>query len=108
MFEQILIAVGSGLGGILATMIGFWLLHLRNLMTREETNKLIEDAKQQVKQDSLYMQERMFLMESISQLQKQHVETKIVLDKIAEVIGELKIALTRFSTELNNLMKRQL
>lgn len=85
--------------GIIVTLVGFWVGVGRKIITREEITKMIQS-------DSPYCQDRQFIMERLATNKETQVALSITLQKVIEVMNELKVQIATLGKTLEALEER--
>lgn len=85
--------------GIIVTLVGFWVTIGRNMATKKEVCELIESR-------SPYVQDRQFIMERLSVNKETQAALSITLQKVIEVMSELKIQIATLGKTLEALEER--
>lgn len=87
---------------IIIALIGFWTTFIKNLVTRNEVEKMIEKNASQ----SAYVKDRQLIMERLnSNKEMQNILSK-TLEKNTEVMNELKIQIATLGKTLENIETR--
>jgi hypothetical protein len=84
---------------VLITLIGFWVGIGRKILTRDEISKMIAN-------DSAYTKEREFIMERLASNKEAYNALSVTLQKVIEVMNELKIQIATLAKTLDNLEKQ--
>lgn len=85
--------------GIIITMIGFWITIGKNMVTRNQVIEII-------KNESPYTQDRQFIMERLSVNKETQTALSVTLQKVIEVMSELKIQIATLGKTLEALEDR--
>ena len=85
--------------GIIITMIGFWFTLGKNMATKNEVCEMIETK-------SPYVKDRQFIMERLSVNKETQAALSITLQKVIEVMSELKIQIATLGKTLEALEER--
>jgi hypothetical protein len=85
--------------GVLVTLIGFWAGIGRKIVSKEEITKMIEN-------NSPYCQDRQFIMERLATNKETQVALSVTLQKVIEVMNELKIQIATLGKTLEALEER--
>lgn len=85
--------------GIIVTMIGFWVVIGKNMVTRSEVLAMIETQ-------SPYVHDRQFIMERLNTNKETQAAFSNALQRNTEVMNELKIQIAMLSTTLQTLEHR--
>lgn len=85
--------------GIIITMVGFWVAIGRNMATKSEVCEMIESK-------SPYVQDRQFIMERLSANKETQAALSVTLQKVIEVMSELKIQIATLGKTLEALEDR--
>lgn len=85
--------------GIIVTLVGFWVTIGRNMATKTEVCDLIESK-------SPYVQDRQFIMERLSVNKETQAALSVTLQKVIEVMSELKIQIATLGKTLEALEER--
>lgn len=85
--------------GIIITMVGFWVMIGKNMVTRSEVLSMIETS-------SPYNQDRQFIMERLAANKETQAALANALQKNTEVMNELKIQIAMLSKTLEALEER--
>jgi hypothetical protein len=92
-------AVATASLGILVTLIGFWAGIGRKIITKEEVNHMIQHS-------SPYCRDREFIMERLASNKETQAALSITLQKVIEVMNELKIQIATLGKTLEALEER--
>lgn len=84
---------------ILITLVGFWVGIGRKILTRDEISKMISN-------DSLYTKDREFIMERLASNKEAYTALSVTLQKVIEVMHDLKIQIATLAKTLDNLEER--
>lgn len=84
---------------IVVTLVGFWVSIGRKIMSREEISKMIQT-------DSPYTQDRQFIMERLATNKETQLALSITLQKVIEVMNELKVQIATLGKTLEALEER--
>ena len=88
---------------IIIALIGFWTTFIKNLVSRKEVEKMIDDC---CASSSQYNQDRQFIMERLNTHKE---DTNILfraLEKNTEVMTELKVQMATLGNTLQSLENR--
>ena len=85
--------------GILVSSIGFWISLGKKIISREEINRMIQN-------DSPYNQDRQFIMERLATNKETQIALSITLQKVIEVMNELKVQIATLGKTLEALEER--
>jgi hypothetical protein len=85
--------------GIIITLLGFWVGIGRKIVSRNEIADMI-------KNESVYNQDRQFIMERLSTHKEDHKTITLMLDRNTAVMHELKIQIATLGKTLEALEKR--
>ena len=85
--------------GIIITLIGFWVGVGKKIVGREEICKMIQN-------ESPYMQDRQFIMERLATNKETQAALSITLQKVIEVMNELKVQIATLGKTLEALEER--
>lgn len=85
--------------GIIVTMVGFWVMIGKNMVTRAEVLNMIETS-------SPYNQDRQFIMERLAANKETQAALANALQKNTEVMNELKVQIAMLSKTLEALEER--
>jgi len=85
--------------GIIVTLLGFWVGIGRKIVSREEIAEMI-------KTESIYNQDRQFIMERLSTHKEDQKNMTIMLQRNTEVMHELKIQIATLGKTLEALEER--
>lgn len=85
--------------GVIVTLIGFWVGIGRKIVNREEIAEM-------VKNESLYVQDRQFIMERLAANKENHTILTNMLQRNTEVMNELKIQIATLGKTLEALEDR--
>lgn len=92
-FWQSLASVGLG---IIVTLVSFWVGIGRKIVSREEIMEI-------VKHDSLYLQDKQFIMERLSSNKETQAAFANALQRNSDVMNDLKIQLATLGKTLEAL-----
>lgn len=84
---------------IIVTLLGFWVSIGRKIVTKEEISKMIQS-------DSPYAQDRQFIMERLSTNKETQIALSVTLEKVIEVMNELKVQIATLGKTLEALEER--
>ena len=84
---------------IVVTLVGFWVSIGRKIIHREEICKMIQT-------DSPYAQDRQFIMERLATNKETQLALSITLQKVIEVMNELKVQIATLGKTLEALEDR--
>jgi hypothetical protein len=102
MNEQILHfwqALATASIGIIVTLISFWVGLGRKIVTKEEITKMIQN-------ETPYCKDREFIMERLATNKETQMALSITLQKVIEVMNELKIQIATLGKTLEALEER--
>lgn len=85
--------------GIIITLIGFWVGLGRKIVSKEEITKMIQH-------ETPYCSDRQFIMERLSANKETQDALAITLQKVIEVMYELKIQIATLGKTLEALEER--
>jgi len=85
--------------GIIVTLIGFWVGVGRKIVSREQIIEMI-------KTESVYNQDRQFIMERLSMNKENHTIVTNMLQRNTEVMHELKVQIATLGKTLEALEER--
>lgn len=85
--------------GIIVTMVGFWVMIGKNMVTRAEVLTMIETS-------SPYNEDRQFIMERLAANKESQAALAHALQKNTEVMNELRIQIAMLSKTLEALEER--
>lgn len=85
--------------GILVTLIGFWAGIGRRIVSKEEISRMIQN-------EAPYSQDRQFIMERLAQNKETQVALSVTLQKVIEVMNELKVQIATLGKTLEALEER--
>lgn len=85
--------------GIIITMLGFWLTIGKNTITKTDVYHIIENH-------SPYIKDRQFIMERLSINKETQNALSLTLQKVIEVMSELKIQIATLGKTLEALEDR--
>jgi hypothetical protein len=85
--------------GIIVTLIGFWVSIGKKIVTKEEITKMIQN-------ETPYCKDREFIMERLATNKETQVALSITLQKVIEVMHELKIQIATLGKTLEALEER--
>ncbi len=85
--------------GIIVTLLGFWAGVGRKIVTKDEISEMI-------KIESVYNQDRQFIMERLSSHKENHTVLTNMLQKNTEVMHELKVQIATLGKTLEALEER--
>lgn len=85
--------------GVLITLIGFWVGIGRKIITKDEISKMIVN-------ESPYFKDREFIMERLAANKETQAALSITLQKVIEVMNELKIQIATLGKTLEALEER--
>lgn len=92
-------AVATASIGIIVTLLGFWATIARKIVSRDEISDMI-------KNDSIYNQDRQFIMERLSTHKEDQKTITLMLQRNTEVMHELKIQIATLGKTLEALEER--
>ena len=87
---------------ILIALVGFWTTFIKNLVTRNDVEKMIEESSDR----SRYNQDRQFIMERLNSSKETQIALSKALAKNTEVMTELKIHIATLGKTLENIESR--
>lgn len=85
--------------GVIVTLIGFWVGIGRKIVAREQIVEII-------KTESVYNQERQFIMERLAANKENHAILTNMLQRNTEVMHELKVQIATLGKTLEALEER--
>jgi hypothetical protein len=85
--------------GIIVTLVGFWVGVGKKIVTREQIAEMI-------KTESVYNQDRQFIMERLSTHKEDQKTISLMLQRNTEVMHELKIQIATLGKTLEALEDR--
>lgn len=85
--------------GIIITLVGFWVGVGRKIITKDEISKMIES-------ESPYNIDRQFIMERLASNKETQAALSITLQKVIEVMNELKVQIATLGKTLEALEER--
>ena len=85
--------------GIIVTLLGFWAGVGKKIVTKDEISEMI-------KIESVYNQDRQFIMERLSSNKENHTVLTNMLQKNTEVMHELKVQIATLGKTLEALEER--
>jgi hypothetical protein len=85
--------------GIIVTLVGFWVGVGKKIVTREQIAEMI-------KTESVYNQDRQFIMERLSTHKEDQKAISLMLQRNTEVMNELKIQIATLGKTLEALEDR--
>ena len=85
--------------GIIITLIGFWVSIGRNIVTKQEIIEMIETQ-------SPYLHDKQYIMERLASNKETQAALSITLQKVIEVMSELKIQIATLGKTLEALEDR--
>lgn len=92
-------SVASASIGIIVTLVGFWVGIGRKILTKEEISDMIQH-------ESPYGKDREFIMERLATNKETQTALSITLQKVIEVMNELKIQIATLGKTLEALEER--
>ena len=95
-FWQALASIGLG---IIVTLIGFWVGVGKKIVPRQ-------DIAEMIKTESIYNQDRQFIMERLSTHKEDHKQMTFMLQRNTEVMHELKVQIATLGKTLEALEDR--
>jgi Ca2+-binding EF-hand superfamily protein len=98
-FNNIWTIIASTSVGIVITMLGFWLTFIKNIPTRSEVSDLIQNH-------SPYVHDRQFIMERLSINKETQMTLSVALQKVIDVMSDLKIQIATLGKTLETLEER--
>lgn len=84
---------------IIVTLLGFWVSIGKKIVSREEISKMIQN-------DSPYAHDRQFIMERLATNKETQTALSITLQKVIEVMNELKVQIATLGKTLEALEER--
>lgn len=102
MNEQILHfwqALATASIGIIVTLVSFWVGLGRKIVSKEEITKMIQN-------ETPYCKDREFIMERLATNKETQAALSITLQKVIEVMNELKIQIATLGKTLEALEER--
>lgn len=85
--------------GIIVTLIGFWVGVGRKVITKEEISRMIQN-------ETPYCKDREFIMERLATNKETQAALSITLQKVIEVMNELKVQIATLGKTLEALEER--
>lgn len=85
--------------GIIITLVGFWVGVGRKIVGRDEITKMIES-------ESPYNHDKQFIMERLASNKETQAALSITLQKVIEVMNELKVQIATLGKTLEALEER--
>lgn len=85
--------------GIVVTLLGFWATIAKKIVSKDEICEMI-------KKDSIYVQDRQFIMERLSSQKENYKILTDMLQRNTDVMNELKIQIATLGTTLEALEER--
>ncbi len=85
--------------GIIVTLVGFWVGVGRKIVSRDEISKMIQS-------DSPYCQDRQYIMERLATNKETQTALSVTLQKVIEVMNELKVQIATLGKTLEALEER--
>jgi hypothetical protein len=85
--------------GILVTLIAFWAGISKKIVSKEEISKMIQN-------ETPYCKDREFIMERLSVNKETQAALSITLQKVIEVMNELKVQIATLGKTLEALEER--
>jgi hypothetical protein len=85
--------------GIIVTLLGFWASVGKKIVSREEIADMI-------KTESIYNQDRQFIMERLNTHKEDHKAMTVMLQRNTEVMHELKVQIATLGKTLETLEER--
>lgn len=85
--------------GIIVTLLGFWVGVGRKIITKEEISRMIQN-------ETPYCKDREFIMERLATNKETQVALSITLQKVIEVMNELKVQIATLGKTLEALEER--
>lgn len=85
--------------GIVITLVGFWVGIGRKIITKEEISRMIQN-------ETPYGKDREFIMERLATNKETQVALSITLQKVIEVMNELKVQIATLGKTLEALEER--
>jgi len=92
-------SVASASIGIIVTLVGFWVGVGRKILTKEEISNMVQH-------ESPYCKDREFIMERLAINKETQTALSITLQKVIEVMNELKIQIATLGKTLEALEER--
>jgi predicted peroxiredoxin len=102
MNEQILHfwqALATASIGIIVTLVSFWVGLGRKIVSKEEITKMIQN-------ETPYCKDREFIMERLATNKETQMALSITLQKVIEVMNELKVQIATLGKTLEALEER--
>ena len=91
--------LATGSIGVIVSMIGFWFALGRHIITRNDVCDMIENK-------SPYVKDREFIMERLSVNKETQAALSITLQKVIEVMNELKVQIATLGKTLEVIEER--
>jgi hypothetical protein len=91
--------IATTLVGILVTVISFWVALSKKMIHKDEISKMIEI-------ESPYCKDREFIMERLAINKETQTALSVTLQKVIEVMNELKIQIATLDKTLEALEER--
>lgn len=85
--------------GVMITLIAFWAGISKKIISKEEVSQMIQ-------QESPYFKDREFIMERLAANKETQAALSITLQKVIEVMNELKIQIATLGKTLEALEER--
>lgn len=85
--------------GIVVTLMGFWVGVGRKIITKEEISRMIQN-------ETPYCKDREFIMERLATNKETQAALSITLQKVIEVMNELKVQIATLGKTLEALEER--
>ena len=85
--------------GVIVTLVGFWVGVGRKIITKEEIVRMIQN-------ESPYYKDREFIMERLAANKETQIALSITLQKVIEVMNELKVQIATLGKTLEALEDR--
>jgi len=85
--------------GIIVTLMGFWVGVGRKIITKEEISRMIQN-------ETPYCKDREFIMERLATNKETQAALSITLQKVIEVMNELKVQIATLGKTLEALEER--
>lgn len=85
--------------GIIVTLLGFWVGVGRKIITKEEISRMIQN-------ETPYCKDREFIMERLATNKETQAALSITLQKVIEVMNELKVQIATLGKTLEALEER--
>lgn len=92
-------SLAAGSIGVVISMVGFWVAFGKNMVSKSDVCEMIETK-------SPYIKDRQFIMERLSVNKETQAALSITLQKVIEVMSELKIQIATLGKTLEALEDR--